>query len=130
MLFSEANAPRLIDVLAGRDVDGILCKTLQSRTLNVNDRALTRNFKQTIVARMKRDPGFAKGLFDEAATVFLNGEPDTAKLILRDLVNASVGFEALAGATGKAVKSLHRMLSMNGNPSMDNLAAIFDVREL
>ncbi len=89
--------------------------------------ALTRNFKQTIVARVKRDPAFAKGLLNEAATLFLNGEPDAARLILRDLVNATVGFESLAVATGKAAKSLHRMLSTNGNPSMDNLAAIFDV---
>jgi DNA-binding phage protein len=93
----------------------------------VSDMALTRNFKQTIAARAKRDPAFAKGLLDEAATLFLNGEPDTARLILRDLVNAIVGFESLAAATGKAAKSLHRMLSTNGNPSMDNLAAIFDV---
>jgi DNA-binding phage protein len=89
--------------------------------------ALTRDFKHTVVARVKRDPAFAKGLLDEAATLFLNGEPDVARLILRDLVNATVGFEALAAATGKAAKSLHRMLSTNGNPSMDNLAAIFDV---
>jgi DNA-binding phage protein len=27
---------------------------------------------------------------------------------------------------GKPAKSLHRMLSLKGNPSMDNLAAIFD----
>jgi DNA-binding phage protein len=89
--------------------------------------ALTRDFKDTIAARVKRDPAFAKGLLDEAATLFLNGEPDTARLILRDLVNATVGFEGLAAATGRAAKSLHRMLSTNGNPSMDNLAAIFDV---
>jgi DNA-binding phage protein len=36
-----------------------------------------------------------------------------------------VGFERLAEATGKPVKSLHRMLSAAGNPSMDNLAVIF-----
>jgi DNA-binding phage protein len=87
--------------------------------------ALTRNFKETVKARAGRDPAFAKALLDEAATLFLNGEPHTARLILRDLVNASVGFEALAVATNKPSKSLHRMLSENGNPSMDNLAAIF-----
>jgi len=59
--------------------------------------------------------------------LFLNGEPDTARLILRDLVNATVGFEKLAAATGKPAKSLHRMLSKNGNPTMDNLAAVFGV---
>lgn len=87
--------------------------------------ALTRDFKQTVAERVRRDPAFAKALLDEAATLFLNGEPHTARLILRDLVNATVGFEKLALETDRPSKSLHRMLSENGNPSMDNLAAIF-----
>jgi DNA-binding phage protein len=62
----------------------------------------------------------------EAATLFLSGEPETARLILRDLVNATLGFERLAKVTAMPSKSLHRMLSPKGNPSMDNLAAIFD----
>lgn len=86
---------------------------------------LTRDFKQTVVERVERDPAFAKALLDEAATLFLNGEPETARLILRDLVNATLGFESLAELTHKPSKSLHRMLSPKGNPSMDNLAAIF-----
>jgi DNA-binding phage protein len=82
---------------------------------------------QTVVERVQRDPAFARALLDEAATLFLNGEPRTARLILRDLVNATIGFEALAAATAKPAKSLHRMLSMKGNPTMDNLAAIIGV---
>jgi DNA-binding phage protein len=89
--------------------------------------ALTRNFKQTVVERVQREPEFAKALLDEAASLFLNGEPATARVILRDLVNATVGFEGLAAETAKPSKSLHRMLSASGNPSMDNLAAIFGV---
>jgi|SRR5580692_2124212 DNA-binding phage protein len=89
--------------------------------------ALTREFKQTIAERVRRDPEFAKALLDEAATLFLNGEPNTARLILRDLVNATVGFEKLSAATAKPVKSLHRMLSKTGNPTMDNLASILNV---
>ena len=87
--------------------------------------ALTRDFKQTVMERMRREPAFAKALLDEAATLFLNGDPETARLLLRDLVNATVGFEDLAVMTAKPSKSLHRMLSQKGNPSMDNLAAIF-----
>jgi DNA-binding phage protein len=83
------------------------------------------DFRQTISERIQTDPDFAKALFQEAATLFLNGEPETARLVLRDLVNATVGFEALAELTDKPSKSLHRMLSSKGNPSMDNLAAIF-----
>ncbi|CAN7489004.1 transcriptional regulator [Phenylobacterium sp. LjRoot225] len=87
--------------------------------------ALTRDFKLTVSERVAREPEFAKALLDEAATLFLNGEPETARLILRDLVNATVGFEGLARETARPSKSLHRMLSSHGNPSMDNLSAIF-----
>ncbi len=86
---------------------------------------LTRDFKQTVVDRVERDPQFAQALLDEAATLFLNNDTETARLILRDLVNATIGFEELASQTDKPSKSLHRMLSPKGNPSMDNLAAIF-----
>ena len=89
--------------------------------------ALTRSFKRTIAERAQRDPAFAQALLDEAATLFLNGEPEMARVILRDLVNATVGFEGLSKETAKPSKSLHRMLSVSGNPSMDNLAAIFAV---
>lgn len=87
--------------------------------------ALTRNFKQTVLERVERDPEFAKALLDEAATLFLSGEPETARLILRDLINATLGFEQLGKMTETPSKSLHRMLSPRGNPSMDNLSAIF-----
>lgn len=86
---------------------------------------LTRNFKETVAQRVQDDATFAQALLDEAATLFLNGEPEIARMVLRDLVNATMGFEQLAELTEKPSKSLHRMLSPTGNPSMDNLAAIF-----
>jgi len=87
--------------------------------------ALTRDFKKTVVARVERDPAFAKELLDEATTLLISGEAETARVILRDLVNATLGFESLARLTRVPSKSLHRMLSPKGNPGMDNLAAIF-----
>ena len=89
--------------------------------------ALTRDFTETINARVQRDPEFVIALLDEAISLFLNGEPETARLILRDIVNATVGFKQLAIEISKPSKSLHRMLSAKGNPTMDNLTAIFNV---
>ncbi|MGB7413283.1 MAG: transcriptional regulator [Thermosynechococcaceae cyanobacterium] len=86
--------------------------------------ALTRDFKETISARAQRNPDFAVALLNEAVSLFLSGEPEITRLILRDLVNATVGFEGLAAKLGKPSKSLHRMLSAKGNPTMDNLTAI------
>jgi DNA-binding phage protein len=87
--------------------------------------ALTRDFKKTVVARIERDLAFAKELLNEATTLLISGEAETARVILRDLVNATLGFEQLAKLTDVPSKSLHRMLSPKGNPGMDNLAAIF-----
>lgn len=86
--------------------------------------ALTRDFKMTVIARVKRDPAFARALLDEALTLVLNGEPETGKLVLRDLINATIGFETLAESLQKPSKSLHRMLSRSGNPTLQNLSAI------
>jgi len=87
--------------------------------------ALTRDFKDTVAARLQSDPAFAQALLDEAITLFVNGDPESAKLILRDLINATVGFEALADEIHKPAKSLHRMLSRSGNPTMSNISAVF-----
>jgi hypothetical protein len=51
---------------------------------------LTGDFRGTITAHVARDAAFANALPDEAATLFLNGDPHTARLILRDLVTPSV----------------------------------------
>lgn len=89
--------------------------------------SITRDYKETIDKRVKIDSKFAGALLDEALSLFLNGESDVARLVLRDLVNATVGFEYLASEIEKPSKSLHRMLSAKGNPTMNNLTNIFTV---
>ncbi len=88
---------------------------------------ITKDYKDTINNRLKQDPAFAAALFDEAVSLFLNGEPSTARIILRELVKATVGFEKLAIETERPTKSLHRMLSAGGNPTMNNLTSIINV---
>ena len=86
--------------------------------------ALTRAFRKTIGARAKRDPRFREALFTEAINAYLAGQTEEGKAILRDLVNATVGFEGLAAEIHKPSKSLHRMLAPKGNPSTDNFFTI------
>jgi len=88
--------------------------------------ALTRAFKETIAARARRDARFRESLLTEAVNAFLAGETNEGKAILRDLINATVGFECLAEEIDKPGKSLHRMLSPRGNPSTENLFAILN----
>ncbi|NGZ07780.1 MAG: transcriptional regulator [Nitrospira sp. LK70] len=86
--------------------------------------ALTREFKETVAARAQQDPRFREALFTEAINAYLTGEAAAGKAILRDLVNATVGFEALATMLKKPSKSLHRMLAPRGNPSTENFFGI------
>jgi len=93
-------------------------------TIQVLGMVLTRDFKDTVVARAQRDPRFREALFTEAINAYLGGDTLSGKAILRDLVNATVGFEELAAEIKKPSKSLHRMLAPRGNPSTENFFGI------
>jgi hypothetical protein len=66
--------------------------------------ALTQEFKNTVVARVQRDPRFREALFTETLNAYFAGDTAAGKAILRDLVNATVGFEDLAMALKKPSK--------------------------
>ena len=86
--------------------------------------ALTRDFKETVKDRVQRDPAFREELLKEGIECLLTGDVDTGKAILRDYINATIGFDALALLTDKSPKSLMRMLGPNGNPQARNLFEI------
>jgi DNA-binding phage protein len=85
---------------------------------------LTRDFKTTVKARAERDAAFREALLTEAVELLLSGEVETGKAILRDYINATVGFERLARKTGIPTKSLMRMLGPKGNPRALNLLGV------
>lgn len=86
--------------------------------------ALTRNFKETVLARTERDPSFREALLEEGIQCLLSGDMETGKSVLRDYINATVGFQELGGLTDKSPKSLSRMFGPTGNPQARNLFGI------
>ncbi len=85
---------------------------------------LTRDFKDTIKARAERDPEFRKALVEEASECLLDNDLATAKAILRDYINATMGFEGLAEAVGTPPKSLMRMFGPRGNPQAKSILPV------
>jgi len=85
---------------------------------------LTRSFKETIKARIERDTEFKAAFLLEGIECLLSGEVDTGKTILRDYINATIGFESLSEITNTPPKSLMRMFSQKGNPQASNLFAV------
>lgn len=90
--------------------------------------ALTREFKTLVKARVDRDPKFRAALLKEAVEEMLSGDPATGKAVLRDYINATIGFERLGKSIGTPAKSLMRMFSPSGNPRSDNLFGV--IRQL
>ncbi|TBW38019.1 transcriptional regulator [Siculibacillus lacustris] len=87
---------------------------------------LTRAFRDTVKSRADRDPAFRVALLTEGLETLLAGDLETGKALLRDYVNATLGFEALASATGLPVKSLMRMLGPSGNPQARSLFTVIE----
>ncbi|HSW48871.1 MAG TPA: hypothetical protein VLH09_01795 [Bryobacteraceae bacterium] len=81
----------------------------------------------TKLARAQRDPAYRRALLSEAVNACLGGEESVGKAILRDVINATIGFEDLAAALGKSGKSPHRMLGPQGNPTTENFFAILQI---
>ncbi len=86
--------------------------------------ALTKDFKDTIQARAQREPAFRKALLREGVECLLADDVDTGKAVLRDYINATIGFEELSRVFDKSSKSLMRMFGPKGNPQASNLFAV------
>jgi hypothetical protein len=82
--------------------------------------ALTRSFRETIKEQLA-DRDFRREFLREAVGNMVAGDLETAKSVLREYINGTVGFIALGQALSKSPKSLMRMLSPEGNPQARNL---------
>jgi DNA-binding phage protein len=88
---------------------------------------LTREFKEIVARRAERDPEFRREMLKTGVELLLTGNLEDAAIgreKLRTYINATIGFESLAAELDKSPKSLMRMLSASGNPSLRNLSAV------
>jgi DNA-binding phage protein len=87
----------------------------------------TKTLRETVYNRTQRDGAFPTALLTEAVNAYLDCDEITGKAALRNLINATLGFEQLAAELAKPSKSLHRMLGPRGNPNTANLFAVLRV---
>jgi hypothetical protein len=87
---------------------------------------LTRRFKKTVQGRVRNDPAFREALLREGVPCLIAGDVDAGKRILRDDINATVGFDTLGRAVDTPPKSLMRMFGPRGQLNARNLLAVID----
>ena len=110
--------------LQTRKTDGTTTGAGSAATIRSPMMPLTRDFRETVKARADRDPEFRAGLYQEAVQVALDGDLGTARVLLRDFINTTVGFAQLGSRIGVPEKSLMRMFAPDGNPWAENLVAV------
>ena len=84
----------------------------------------TRDFRETVQARAKIDPVFREGLLTEGVDCLLAGEVEVGKILLRDYIDAAIGFDELGALTNKTSQSLMDMFGPDGNPPARSLFEI------
>ena len=103
-----------------------VCGTNHTATIKLKEDnlPLSRDFKETVQARVQRDPEFRHRPLQEGVECLLGGDIDTGNSLLRTYINATMGFSELGKLTKKQPKSLMRMLGPHGIPNARNL---FDI---
>lgn len=84
---------------------------------------LTRSFRESVMEEL-RDKKYRRAFLREAINDMIDGDLDSAKMVLREYINGTVGFIQLGKALGRSPKSLMRMLSQEGNPHARNLLEV------
>lgn len=84
---------------------------------------LTKEFKETIMADLQ-DREYRAAYLADAIEAMHGGEFSVGKRMLRNYINATIGFDALSKAVGSPPKSLMRMLGETSNPHADKLFGI------
>ena len=79
--------------------------------------ALTKEFRQTVVERARRDESYRRAMLIEAIDSFLEGETDVGRLMLRDYINATIGFDELALLTSKRETQSHADVEPRRQPN-------------
>jgi probable addiction module antidote protein len=82
-----------------------------------------REFSEILKERLKKNPELAVAYLNETLK---NGDKKVFLLALRDVIEAQGSITEFAEEAGVSRQSIYRMLSENGNPTYDNLAAIFE----
>jgi DNA-binding phage protein len=86
--------------------------------------ALSREFKELVVARAEKDPEFRRGLITEALTMILRGEITAGRLMIREYINATGSMSEICRKLNKHQSGVVRMLGPKSNPTLESFVPV------
>lgn len=91
---------------------------------DTNSRPLTRSYKETVMEMIKRDPIFRELMLTGGVEFLFGDEPEVGKILLRDYIIGTIGFDELGKLVGKSPQSLVRLFEHDGDPDDHNLPEV------
>jgi DNA-binding phage protein len=86
--------------------------------------ALSREFKELVVARAEKDPEFRRGLITEALNMILRGEITAGRLMIRDYINATGSMGEICQKLKKHKSGMVRLLGPKSNPTLESFVPV------
>ena len=91
---------------------------------DTNSRPLTRSYKETVMEMIKRDPIFRELMLTGGVEFLFGDEPEVGKILLRDYINGTMGFDELGELTGESPESLMQLLGPDGDPGDSSMSDV------
>ncbi len=86
--------------------------------------APTIDFREIVQERALREPEFREMLFTSGVQCLLDGEINVAKVVLRDYIETTMGYEKLGKLIDAPAGSLVCMFGKDGTPSAGDLLEV------
>lgn len=83
--------------------------------------------RESVKSRIRTDEAFGSALFSEAIEVLLADDLVTAKSVLFDYIDATIGFEELSVQSTFTVETLREMFGPEGDPRAGELFRVLGV---
>ncbi|MNB59997.1 hypothetical protein D3C76_1352220 [compost metagenome] len=75
-------------------------------------------YDELTIQYLKEHPEVSSAALDEVYTMIKNGDVDSAKMMLRMIINMTCGFPAISPEVGRHPKSIMRMLTPDVDPGI------------
>lgn len=86
--------------------------------------------REQVKWRIRTDDAFGYALLSEAIEVLLADDMTTAKSVLFDYIDATIGFEELSRQSGLPAEDLRHMFSLSGDPRTAELFRVIGLLQL
>lgn len=83
--------------------------------------------REQVKWRIRTDDAFSYALFSEAIQVLLADDMPTAKTVLYDYIDATIGFAELSIQSGMAIEMLRNMFGPAGDPRAADLFRVLSL---